>query len=679
MSSKLNLYLADLAHDYISANFTVPLGIGFIAAYLHELYPDRLDIRLFKSPARLADALNNEPLPDIVGLSNYSWNEGLNHLFEEKLTRMAPGVLLVQGGPHIRTEPDGIEAYLRAHPRVDYYTMFEGEWPMGLLVGEILESGRILRPADLEKPLPGLACIRDGHLEYVPYVSKKGDLSKIPSPYLTGLLDEFITVPEYQPLIETNRGCPFACTFCAWGISALNKVRRFATERVISEIEYIAPRTPSTYWQFTDANFGMFERDIEIAHTLRHAAETSAFNKLSVNWAKNSSKYCTEIARILRGIADPLVAVQSTDTDVLEKIKRSNIKMSTMTDLVEQGRRDGIPMTTDVLSGLSGESLESQLNTLRDVFNMGFDYFNVGPIRMLPGSEMETQESRREYGVVTQFRLISGCYGLYDGKPVVEYEESVVASNAMSREETYTLRLLHFLTWVLWNSGLGQPLLRWMHKAKDVNPLDAILPLLKFRSDPDFEALIDDYMTEARSEWFDSREELIEYWTENFDLLIGEDYVKLNLKYLSRILLNPDLARKLLEIVAGEVGDPIADELVEFSMQRIFFLADRRAHKTMSCSRPLMDALASIYPNAKGARDTVCEFRISPKRLDSFLYELNKYRFDENPERAMALFLQLYGTDMLYDFSFDHVVEHGVSQQATDSFDYEGQLRTKAS
>ena len=43
---------------------------------------------------------------------------------------------------------------------------------------------------------------------------------EIPSPYLTGVFDDIIANnPEYvfNATLETNRGCPFACTFCDWG------------------------------------------------------------------------------------------------------------------------------------------------------------------------------------------------------------------------------------------------------------------------------------------------------------------------------------------------------------------------------------------------------------------------------------------------------------------------------
>ena len=61
-----------------------------------------------------------------------------------------------------------------------------------------------------------------------------------------------------MPVIETNRSCPYRCTFCAWGIGT-QKLLKFDEERVLSEIEYIAKRCNKTPTMFiADANFGIF-------------------------------------------------------------------------------------------------------------------------------------------------------------------------------------------------------------------------------------------------------------------------------------------------------------------------------------------------------------------------------------------------------------------------------------
>ena len=69
------------------------------------------------------------------------------------------------------------------------------------------------------------------------WLKRRKMLDEIPSPYLNGLLDPFFEGP-YMPLLETNRSCPYRCTFCAWGIGT-QKLLRFDEERVLKEIEYL--------------------------------------------------------------------------------------------------------------------------------------------------------------------------------------------------------------------------------------------------------------------------------------------------------------------------------------------------------------------------------------------------------------------------------------------------------
>ena len=50
------------------------------------------------------------------------------------------------------------------------------------------------------------------------------DLSQIPSPYLSNRLDEFLD-GKLLPITQTNRGCPFTCTFCTEGQGYWTKVK----------------------------------------------------------------------------------------------------------------------------------------------------------------------------------------------------------------------------------------------------------------------------------------------------------------------------------------------------------------------------------------------------------------------------------------------------------------------
>jgi radical SAM superfamily enzyme YgiQ (UPF0313 family) len=68
----------------------------------------------------------------------------------------------------------------------------------------------------------------------------------IGSPYLDGTFEELVARGEIGPIgvavLETNRGCPFACTFCDWGQATQSKVNELPSERVTRELTWLAQR-----------------------------------------------------------------------------------------------------------------------------------------------------------------------------------------------------------------------------------------------------------------------------------------------------------------------------------------------------------------------------------------------------------------------------------------------------
>ena len=76
----LTIYLADLVYDSTETNHVVPLNVACLAAYVQKVFDKELNIKIFKYPSELEKDIHSHP-PDILGLSNYSWNERLNHHF----------------------------------------------------------------------------------------------------------------------------------------------------------------------------------------------------------------------------------------------------------------------------------------------------------------------------------------------------------------------------------------------------------------------------------------------------------------------------------------------------------------------------------------------------------------------------------------------------------------------
>ncbi len=46
MGRRLRIYLADLVHDYTPCNYVVPLNIGYLTAYLNEMFGRDVDVRM---------------------------------------------------------------------------------------------------------------------------------------------------------------------------------------------------------------------------------------------------------------------------------------------------------------------------------------------------------------------------------------------------------------------------------------------------------------------------------------------------------------------------------------------------------------------------------------------------------------------------------------------------------
>ena len=73
-NKKLRVFLGDITHDtIILVSDTIPINIGFIASYINKLYGERVEIELFKYPKEIISEIKQNP-PDVLALSNYSWN-----------------------------------------------------------------------------------------------------------------------------------------------------------------------------------------------------------------------------------------------------------------------------------------------------------------------------------------------------------------------------------------------------------------------------------------------------------------------------------------------------------------------------------------------------------------------------------------------------------------------------
>ena len=206
-------------------------------------------------------------------------------------------------------------------------------------------------------------------------------------------------------MVESNRGCPYGCTFCDWGSATLSRIRKFDMDRVKAELEWFS-KNELLFVSLCDANFGIFERDVEIAEHIAEMKSKYGYPKTAaLNYAKNTMKHLRRIIDVVRerrvSTIEPTVALQSTDATTLKIIRRSNIKLEQYDELADEFRRSRLPLATDVMMGLPGSTVESfkgdlQTCTDRDV------RARCNPTVLLPNSPMNDPGYREEHGIVAR-------------------------------------------------------------------------------------------------------------------------------------------------------------------------------------------------------------------------------------------------------------------------------------
>jgi radical SAM superfamily enzyme YgiQ (UPF0313 family) len=329
---------------------------------------------------------------DIVAFSTYVWNHRYNYELARQIKAINPNTLIVFGGPEPAiTDPN----FFIDNPFMDLVICYEGE----------ITFKRLLKAYESKdwESVAGLLINRDGKAVQTQDAERIETLEEVPSPYLSGIFDKMIADhPEvtWQGTLETNRGCPFACTFCDWGSLTYNKVKKFELERVFEELEWMAKRN-FDWISITDANFGMFpDRDELIADKIIEMQEKYGSPRtFSVAWAKNQKKEVIDIVKKLlnsRGFNQGLtLSVQSLDLDVLENIRRKNMEMNKLEEVFELCDQRNIPAYTELILGLPGESLESWKKNFYQLYDLNqHTGITVFQAQLLENAEMNLLQKK---------------------------------------------------------------------------------------------------------------------------------------------------------------------------------------------------------------------------------------------------------------------------------------------
>ena len=340
------------------------------------------------------------------------------------------------------------------HPYIDIASVGEGE----RVFTDFLENYPKRTWENVESLI-----YRDGDkLITTPQAERIKDMNEIPSPFIEGYFDDLVKDnpdERWIGLWETNRGCPFACTFCDWGVGFKKKVAKYDLEgRLYEEIDWFSKN--KIEFIFTcDANFGMYkDRDLPIVKKFAENKNKYGYPEaLSVQNTKNSNEVSYQVQKLMSdtGLSKgALIAFQSLDPKTLKAIKRANIKLDVFYDLQAKFMEDGIKTFSDIILGLPEETYDSFTAGVAKLIGMGqHNRIQFNNLSILPNTEMGDPEYLEHYEMKVVENDIINIHGALGEwlDDIYETQQMVVGTKSMPGEDWvktrvfgYVVAFLHF-------------------------------------------------------------------------------------------------------------------------------------------------------------------------------------------------------------------------------------------
>lgn len=328
---------------------------------------------------------------DFVGLSAYIWNEFLIN----DIMLMLRNDFLFQG----QFVLGGYQISYSSNPEVEYpnnkyFISGYGEQGLLKLLTEEVKNNRI-----------------DSFV----------DFTKVPSPYLTKELQ----IKDFQKMVrmETKRGCPYRCTFCAHRDLKYNSVYKQPLNKVFSEISFFKEKKVGKI-NIIDPIFNAGNDYLPI---LKEFVETrtsslismqTRFENISGEKGEKFLNYCGQLNCNLE------FGLQTANEEESKLINRKN-KTEKIKTVMQKLNEKKISYEISLIYGLPNQTLDSFKESIEFVYQNGGTNIYCYPLMLLKGTKLYQQKN--QFGFKEQ--------------NIGEYNIPVVTqSNSFSEKEWYQMK-----------------------------------------------------------------------------------------------------------------------------------------------------------------------------------------------------------------------------------------------
>lgn len=442
----MKVLLVAINAKYIHSNKAVYSLFSYAADLLSDEY--NIEIAQYNINQQPLDILSDiyNRKPDVIAISCYIWNMNIIRILLGDIDSVLPNSDVWLGGPEVSFDS---EKLLSEYDALTGVMIGEGEETFRELVlfyknfqifsqnnnkKTIKESEKRIYSGyiyDRLKNIKGL-CIRTDNNQDTIFTEEReiADINDIPFIYDTVGLDKFENQIIYY---ESSRGCPFRCSYC---LSAIDKTVRLRNlELVKKEIKFFLDNNVRQV-KFIDRTFNcnkehaisiwkyILENDNGITNFhFEVAADILTDDEIEI------------ISKMRPGLIQLEIGVQSTNPDTIKEINR----VMNLDKVKENVRKIKSFKNThqhlDLIVGLPYEDKNSFINSFNDVHNMNPDQLQLGFLKVLKGSVIESK--KEEYGLK------------YHNTP--NYE--VFSTKWISYNEVLELKKIEEMVELFYNSG----------------------------------------------------------------------------------------------------------------------------------------------------------------------------------------------------------------------------------
>lgn len=290
-------------------------------------------------------------------------------------------------GIHVTALP---EDSFTLEPKLDFIIRGEPEITLLELVKRV-QNGRKV------KGLAGLSWHEGGKVVQEKDRSEISNLDSLPMPAWEKIdVNKYLLPFSNKPflLVDTGRGCPYNCKFCAAATFYGKRKRYPSAKRIVDEMERNLNKFKVKDTLFWAESFTMNKK------LSQEVCLLILKRKLSVSWVCNSRADSVDLEQLKlfkkAGCWMIGFGVESGDNQILKEMGK-NLNVEQIRKAVLMSKEAGLEVTGHMILGYPGETRETIKKTIDLACELPFDFVQFYACVPFPGSELYQEAKKKGY------------------------------------------------------------------------------------------------------------------------------------------------------------------------------------------------------------------------------------------------------------------------------------------